>query len=108
MGYGNLNEVPEDKLEEVKAYYIDHHHDTTTEEPNEVEVYEFPGGLKMLRVLNAFETKYYKAFRGWTMHNGYEIDLSFLIQTKSGFRSPTDEDLQSVEVILSSLEEIAD
>ena len=107
MGYGNLNEVPEGTMEEVIAHYIEHNH-VSAEEPTEVEVYEFPGGSKMLRVLNSFETKSFKAFTGWTMHNGYGISVSFMISTQTGFRGPTDEEMQSLEEMLKSLEEIPD
>ena len=108
MGYGNLNEVPEDKMEDVKAFYISHYHDSDSGEQSEVEVYELPGGLKILRVLNAFETIQFKAFKGGAIHNGYGFDITFRISTQSGFRSPTDAELQVLEVMLNNLEEIAD
>ena len=109
MGYGNLKDVPESMMEAVIADYVERHSSTTTDQPDEVEVYELPGGLKVLRVVNAFETVYYKAFVGWTMHNGYEVSINFTIVTNGGgFRSPTDEELKSLEVVLGSLEVIPD
>ena len=108
MGYGNLKDVPESMMEAVIADYVERHNSTTTDQPDEVEVYELPGGLKVLRVVNAFTTVYYKAFVGWTMHNGYEVSISFMIHTQFGFRSPSDEDLKNLEAVLGSLEVIPD
>ena len=109
MEYGSLSGIPDNMMDEVEAYYLERF---SEDWPIEVEVYEFSGGIKVLQHLKdpiSFQAG--KHFIGWTMLNGYEINVRCWISDNNyyGFPPPPrEEDLETVGMVLSSLEIIED
>ena len=101
MEYRNLNEFPEDTLNEAVDRYCEWC-GRAPGDTSKLDWYEFPSGLKMLRD-RASRSHFYV----WTMFYGYDITVDeWINQTHKGASVPlpSAEDMQVVETVINSLE----